>query len=56
MEIFWAEKFATLEDHSSRICRVCGKKLTLVRALVNSDTGALIHMFECTCGERTWSD
>jgi len=49
MKVFWAEEIATIEDHSSRICRVCGEKLTLVRATVDSDTGALIYMFECPC-------
>jgi hypothetical protein len=24
--------------------------------IANSDTGAVIHMFECQCGERIWSD
>ena len=37
-------------------CRFCGEKLTLVRVMVNSDTGAVIHMFECPCGERIWID
>jgi hypothetical protein len=56
MEIFWAEKISTVEDRSNKICRVCRKKLTLVRLIVNSNTGAVIHMFECPCGERTWID
>jgi hypothetical protein len=56
MEIFRAEKIATVEDRSGKTCRFCGEKLTLVRVMVNSDTGAVIHMFECPCGERIWID
>jgi hypothetical protein len=56
MQVFWAEEIATLEDQSTRLCRLCAEKLTLVRVVVNSDTGALIYMFECPCGERIWID
>jgi transposase len=57
MELFWAEKIvAVAEDQSSKICRACGKKLTLVRVIVDSETGGVIHMFKCPCGERVWSD
>jgi len=56
MEIFLAEKVATVEDRSGKTCRSCGEKLTLVRLIANADTGAVIHMFECPCGERTWTD
>jgi transposase len=56
MELFWAEKIATVEDQSSKTCRACGKKMTFVKLIVDSDTGGVIHMFECSCGERVWSD
>ena len=56
MEVFWAELIAAVEDHSSKKCRVCGEKLTLVSVIMNPDTGAVIHLFECQCGERFWTD
>jgi hypothetical protein len=56
MELFWAEKIASVEDQSSKTCRFCGEKLALVRVIANADSGAVIHMFECQCGERIWSD
>lgn len=56
MQVFWAEEIVTLEDQSTRVCRLCEEKMTLVRAIVDSDTAALIYMFECPCGERIWID
>ena len=56
MELFWAEKIAAVADQSRKICRACGEKLTLVRVIVDTETGGVIHMFECLCGERVWSD
>ena len=46
-----AGEYARLET-----CRFCKRKLTLVRTIVESDTGAVVHMFECYCGERIWRD
>jgi transposase len=56
VEFFRAEKIAVVEDNSSKTCRSCGEKLKLIRTMVNSQTGSVIHMFECRCGERTWDD
>ena len=56
MELFRAEKIATVVDQASKTCRFCDEKLRHVRAVVISDTGAVIHMFECRCGERIWTD
>ena len=54
MELYQAEKVATVENQTSKTCRVCSEKLEHVRAMVISDTGAVIHLFECQCGERIW--
>jgi hypothetical protein len=56
VEFFRAEKMAVVEDNSDKTCRSCGKRLKLIRAVVDSHTGSVIHMFECRCGERTWDD
>jgi hypothetical protein len=56
MELFWAERIATVEDQSSKTCRACAEKLVLVRVIGNHDTGAVIQMFECACGERIWTE
>jgi GTP cyclohydrolase II len=55
MEIFCAEKVAVVEDRSSETCR-CGKKLALVRVIVDSLTGDTVHLLKCQCGERTWQE
>jgi hypothetical protein len=56
MELFLAKRVASVEDQSSKTCRFCKRKLALVRTIVESDTGAVVHMFECHCGERIWRD
>lgn len=56
MEIFRAEKICVVEDNSSRTCGICGKKMKLVRTVVDADSGAITHMFECACGKRLWDD
>ena len=55
MEIFSGEKVAVVEDRSSKPCR-CGEKLALVRVIVDSLTGDIVHLFKCSCGERTWQE
>jgi hypothetical protein len=54
MELFQAEMVAAFEDQSSKTCRHCNARLHLVRAVIDSDTGEIVHMFECQCGERIW--
>lgn len=56
MEIFRAEKICVVEDNSSRTCRICGKKMKLLRTVVDSESGGITHMFECECGKRLWDD
>ena len=57
MELFRAEKIATVNDHSNSDCRFCGAKLTLLKTMVEADSGVVTHMFECPrCGERSWTD
>ena len=55
MEIFHAEKIVVVQDQCTKICR-CGKKLALVRVIVNVLTGDIFHLFKCPCGERTWEE
>jgi hypothetical protein len=56
MELFRAEKIATVHDQSNHDCRFCGGRLTLVRTIMESESGVVIHMFECLqCGDRTWT-
>ncbi len=56
VELFWAEKIATFDDQSTETCRLCAGKLALVRTVVDSESGAVFHMFKCDCGERTWNE
>ena len=56
MELFRAEKVGELENNSTLKCRACDRNLELVRAMLTADTGNLIRLFECDCGERIWTD
>jgi transposase len=57
MDLFLGEKVAVLESETThKTCHSCGEKLKLVRTMVSSRTGSIIHMFECRCGQRTWDD
>ena len=41
MELFRAEKIATVKDHSNSDCRFCGAKLTLLKTMVEFESGAV---------------
>ena len=57
MELFRAEKIATVQDQSRHECRFCAGRLTLFKTIMESESGVVIHMFECLqCGDRTWTD
>jgi len=56
MDLFQAERIATVRDQSAETCLLCGAKLVLVRMIVDSDTGSTYRMFECDCGQRIWED
>jgi hypothetical protein len=56
MELFQAEMVAAIEHQSSKTCRRCNARLHLVKVIVDSDTGDVVHMFECQCGERIWNE
>jgi hypothetical protein len=41
---------------SNRRYTRCGGVMAIVRTMFNSTTGKTIRMFECTRGERAWSE
>ena len=57
MQLFAARKIATVADRTEKSCYRCSAKLLLVRVMVDTDTGAVMQMFECAeCRERTWNE
>lgn len=56
MELFRAEMVAVVESETDKDCPSCGERLKLVRTMVSPSTGCIVHMFECSCGQRTWAD
>ena len=47
---------AAPRSQPTRSCECCGEMPYLVRSLLDSNTGKTIRMFECLCGERSWSE
>ncbi|MDA9476935.1 hypothetical protein XI03_21115 [Bradyrhizobium sp. CCBAU 65884] len=41
---------------AERICTRCGRKFELVRPVLNPGDGRTVLMYECRCGEPTWSE
>src|SRR6266704_144203 len=57
VELFRAEKIATVQDQSNHDCRFCGGRLTLLKTIMESESGVVIHIFECgQCGDRVWNE
>ena len=46
------EGFKTQEDHRCK----CGALPKLSHKMLNPRRGTTIRMFECGCGERTWTE
>ena len=44
------------KETQDRRCPRCDAQPRLVRQILDPRTGRSIRMFECKCGERTWSD
>jgi len=38
-----------------RHCSKCGKEPKLIGAILDSAKGRNIRMYECQCGDRTWT-
>ena len=57
MELFRAEKIATVRNQSNHECRFCAGSLTLLKTIMESESGVVIHIFECgQCGDRVWNE
>jgi hypothetical protein len=57
MELFRAEKIATIQDRSNHDCRFCAGRLALLKTIMESESGDVTHIFECQqCGMRIWTD
>ena len=53
---FKNEVFSSYRPHSIRLCDQCGKKLAVALTMLNPKNGRTLRMFECGCGDRTWSE
>jgi len=55
MNYFSNEKFYGAKAHEDRRCR-CGAQPKLAHKMMDPRRGLTIRMFECRCGERTWTE
>jgi len=53
---FKNEVFRTYEPNPVRLCSACGEKPALVRSMLDTLRGRTVRMFECQCGEKTWTE
>ena len=53
---FKNEVFSSFEPSPVPACSYCGQKFKLLRKMLNPQNGRTTQMFECSCGERTWSE
>ena len=44
------------ETHRFRRCDHCGGTAIITHTMVSIYTGKTVRMFECSCGQRTWSE
>ena len=51
---FLSERFPNSEARGEFRCR-CGAQPKLLRKMMDPRTGMTVRMFECQCGERSWT-
>ncbi|MBR0882457.1 hypothetical protein ABIF65_004150 [Bradyrhizobium japonicum] len=55
MNFFSSDKFSGPETREDRRCR-CGAQPRLARTMMDPVHGLTVRMFECQCGERSWTE
>jgi hypothetical protein len=53
---FKNEVFSSFEPNPVGACSHCGEKPKLLHKILNPQNGRTTRMFECGCGEKTWSE
>jgi hypothetical protein len=52
---YLSDTFTGPKTTDERRCR-CGAQFKLARTMMDSTRGLAVRMFECQCGERSWSE
>jgi hypothetical protein len=55
MKYFSSEAFTGPKTQEDRRCR-CGAQPKVVRKMMDPTRGVMVRMFECQCGERSWTE
>lgn len=53
---FKNEVFSSYQPNPAKPCNHCGRKPALAVKMLNTDTGGIVRMFKCQCGEQTWTE
>jgi hypothetical protein len=56
MNFYCGEKPTGEKTREGRRCTRCDAQPGLVLQILNPRSGGTVRMFECKCGQRTWSD
>jgi hypothetical protein len=55
MSVFSSNEFTDPETLGEPQCK-CGAQPRIVRKMMDPRTGITVRMFECQCGERSWTE
>ena len=55
MNFFSGEKFSGPKTREERRCK-CGAQPRLIHKMMDPKRGLTVRMFECRCGERSWTE
>jgi hypothetical protein len=55
MNYFSSDKFLGSKTREERRCK-CGAHPTLAHRMMDPTRGITVRMFECQCGERSWTE
>ena len=55
MNYFSGAKFSGSKTREEQRCK-CGAQPKLAHRMMDPRRGLIVRMFECSCGERTWTE
>jgi hypothetical protein len=53
---FKNEVFSSFQPNLTKPCNHCGRQPVFAAKMLNTQTGGIVRMFKCQCGEQTWTE